>query len=119
MIIFFSAMAAVVPMLVYLSLIWRFDRYDREPIVLILTNYLWGAIGAIVLTVVLGGILNLLISAIAIGENVQDFLSTSLSAPIVEEMTKGFFLLLMVQNKNFDNITDGLVIVVLLVLALV
>jgi len=109
MIIFFSVIAAVIPMLTYLFLIWRFDRYDREPVLLILINYFWGAIGAIVLTLLFGSILNLLISLLLSEGNHTEFLRASLSAPIIEEITKGFFLLLMFQNKKFDNITDGIV----------
>ena len=30
-------------------------------------------------------------------------------APIVEEITKGLFLLITITNKKFDNITDGIV----------
>jgi protease PrsW len=109
MIILLSGIAAAVPMLAHLFLIWRFDRYDREPGSLILINYFWGAIGAIILTLIFGEILELLISTIVMKENLPDLLSATLSAPIVEEITKGFFLFLMVQNKKFDNITDGVV----------
>ena len=49
MLIIFSAFAAIIPMSIYLALIWKFDRYDREPFKLVFTNYLWGALGAIVL----------------------------------------------------------------------
>jgi RsiW-degrading membrane proteinase PrsW (M82 family) len=109
MIIFFSVIAAVIPMLTYLFLIWRFDRYDREPALLILVNYFWGAVGAIVLTLLFGSILDLLISLLLSEGNHTELIRGSLSAPIIEEITKGFFLLLMVQNKKFDNITDGIV----------
>lgn len=109
MIVVLSAIAAVIPMLAYLFLIWRFDRYDREPALLILINYFWGAIGAIVLTLIFGSILDLFISHLSSEENHMEFLQASFSAPIIEEITKGFFLFLMVQNKKFDNITDGVV----------
>jgi RsiW-degrading membrane proteinase PrsW (M82 family) len=109
MIIFLSAIAAVIPMSIYLFLIWRFDRYDREPAILILINYFWGAFGAILLTLILGGILELIITLLFFEIGQKDFLQASISAPIIEEITKGFFLFLMVQNKKFDNITDGVV----------
>lgn len=104
-----SAIAAVIPMLGYLFMIWRFDRYDREPVLLILINYFWGAVGAIILTLLFGTILDLFISILFSEKNLLEFLKASVSAPIIEEITKGFFLFLMVQNKKFDNITDGVV----------
>ena len=109
MILFLSAIAAIIPMLTYLFLIWRFDRYDREPAGLILINYFWGALGAIILTLFLDSILDLLIAFLVSEGKHVEFLQASLSAPVIEEITKGFFLFLMVQNKKFDNITDGVV----------
>ena len=109
MIVFLSAIAAVIPMLAYLLIIWRFDRYDREPALLILINFFWGAIGAIVLTLIFGSILDLFISFLFSEENHVEFLKLSITAPIIEEITKSFFLFLMIQNKKFDNITDGVV----------
>lgn len=109
MIILFSILAAVIPMLVYLFLIWRFDRYDREPASLILLNYFWGAFSAIILTLLLSSLIHLLISILFIDEEMIDYLGTILTAPVIEEITKGLFLLIMIQNKKFDNITDGIV----------
>lgn len=109
MILILSGAAAVIPMFGYLFTIWRFDRYDREPVLLILINYFWGAIGAIILTLLFGSILDLFISFLFSDGNFSEFLKASVSAPITEEITKGFFLFLMVQNKKFDNITDGVV----------
>jgi RsiW-degrading membrane proteinase PrsW (M82 family) len=38
-----------------------------------------------------------------------DRIDTFYIAPFVEEITKGLFLLILVNSKNFDNVTDGLV----------
>ncbi|HAB54207.1 MAG TPA: hypothetical protein DCE80_18840 [Ignavibacteriales bacterium] len=109
MMVVLSAIAALIPMMTYLFVIWRFDRYDREPALLILINYFWGAVGAIVLTLIFGSIMDLSISLLFSEESHIEFLQLIISAPIIEEITKGFFLFLMVQNKKFDNITDGVV----------
>lgn len=109
MLIFLSMAAAAVPMILYLILIWRFDRYDREPFLLVLVNFFWGAIGAIILTLLIGSAANFLLNAVILEDNLSDIVQTSISAPIVEEITKGFFLILMIQNRKFDNITDGIV----------
>jgi len=109
MLIILSAFAAIVPMSIYLVLIWKFDQYDREPFKLVLINYLWGALGAIVLAL-LGSLFFTTIASIFIKDSLQlSRFGAILVAPIVEEITKGFFLLITISNKKFDNITDGIV----------
>ncbi len=109
MLIIFSAFAAIIPMLLYLVLIWKFDRYDREPFKLLFTNYIWGALGAIVLALI-GSFLLTSIASIFIKDDLQlSRFGTILVAPVVEEITKGLFLLITITNKKFDNITDGIV----------
>ncbi|HKI79317.1 MAG TPA: PrsW family intramembrane metalloprotease [Ignavibacteriaceae bacterium] len=109
MLIFASALAAVIPMLVYLTIIWRFDRYDREPIGLLLKNYLWGALGAIILALIGSGLLSGFFSVFIHSKDVMDKTETIFIAPFVEEITKGFFLLITVKSIKFDNMTDGIV----------
>jgi RsiW-degrading membrane proteinase PrsW (M82 family) len=109
MLIIFSALAAIAPMSIYLVLIWKFDRYDREPFKLVFTNYLWGALGAIVLAL-LGSLFLTTIASIFIRDGIQlSRFGAIVVAPIVEEITKGLFLLITITNKKFDNITDGIV----------
>ncbi len=109
MLIIFSALAAIVPMSIYLVLIWKFDRYDREPFKLVLINYMWGALGAIVLAL-LGSLFFTFIASLFIRDSVQlSRFGAIVVAPIVEEITKGLFLLITIANKKFDNITDGIV----------
>jgi len=109
MLIIFSAFAAIIPMSIYAVLIWKFDRYDREPFKLVFTNYLWGALGAIVLALI-GSIFFTMIASLFIRDAVQlSRFGAVVVAPIVEEITKGLFLLITITNKKFDNITDGIV----------
>ncbi len=109
MLIIFSAFAAIVPMSIYLVLIWKFDRYDREPFKLVFTNYLWGAVGAIVLAL-LGSLIFTAAASLFIKDTLQlSRFGAVVVAPIVEEITKGLFLLITITNKKFDNITDGIV----------
>lgn len=109
MLIIFSALAAIVPMSIYLVLIWKFDRYDREPFKLVFTNYLWGALGAIFLAL-LGSFFLTAIASIFIRDGLQlSRFGAIVVAPVVEEITKGLFLLITIANKKFDNLTDGIV----------
>ena len=107
--VYFSIAAAVIPMIFYLFLIWKFDKFDREPVPLVLKNFLWGAIGA----VIFGFIGNLLFvycaSLFSPDKKYVDILETIIGAPVIEEMTKGLFLMVTFSNKKFDNITDGIV----------
>ncbi len=104
-----SALAAILPMLIYLVLIWRFDRYDREPFGLVLKNYLWGALGAIILAVLGSMILSAGLAQLIPNKADLSNAETIYVAPFVEEITKGMFLLITVSNKKFDNMTDGIV----------
>ena len=48
-----SAFAAALPVVFYLIVIWWMDRYEREPWWLVLLTFIYGAIGAIILGIVL------------------------------------------------------------------
>ncbi len=104
-----SLLAAIIPMVTYLLIIWRIDRYDREPFSLLITNYIYGAVGAILLAIIGSGLVTGLLSYIMSNEEMVLRVQTIIVAPVVEETTKGFFLFLMIANKKFDNITDGIV----------
>lgn len=109
MLFIFSGLAALIPMIIYLLIIWRFDRYDREPFKLLLQNYLWGAIGAIALALIGSVIFSSVLNIFIPDNNLVDKLSAIAVAPFVEEITKGIFLFITVSSIKFDNITDGIV----------
>ncbi|MBK8981148.1 MAG: PrsW family intramembrane metalloprotease [Ignavibacteria bacterium] len=113
---FASLVAAVVPMFFYLIIIWYMDRYEREPFWFVLLNFFWGATGAIFLAIV-GSLvfqipLNELILAVS-DDNPAELMNLSgavITAPIVEEFTKGVFLLMISFSKRFDGGVDGAVL---------
>ena len=112
---FASLIAAVVPMFTYLLLIWWLDRNDREPFWLVFLNFFWGATGAIFLGII-GSLmfqvpLNVVIQEFA-GDGSYELMNFSgavVTAPLVEEFTKGIFLFMMSYNKRFDGVVDGVV----------
>ena len=104
-----SAIAAFVPMFIYLLLIWRFDHYDREPFILIIRNYLWGALGAIFFALVGSYVLSFFVSLFVHNPESLTRIETIIIAPFVEEATKGIFLLMTISSRKFDNMTDGIV----------
>lgn len=109
MLIFASSLAAIIPMLTYLLIIWRIDRYDKEPFKLVLQNYFWGAFGAIIFSVIGSVSLSYFLSYLTSDKEMLDKISTVVVAPIVEEFMKGVFLLMIVSYRKFDNLTDGIV----------
>src|SRR5690349_19974242 len=103
-------------MIFYLVIIWLMDRYDREPFWLVSLNFMWGATGAIIF-----GIIGSIIMGLGVSEFIYQFSTqneanqlTSIAgavvvAPLVEESTKGIFLLLISLSRNFDGPVDGAV----------
>lgn len=101
--------AAVIPMVIYLIIIWRMDKYEREPFQFLIIHFLWGAFGAILLGI-LGSILLGSFTGYTDESNPDvSLIQTILFAPVSEEIAKGLFLLFTVKSRKFDNITDGLV----------
>ncbi len=105
--VLFSFVAAVFPMFVYLLLIWRMDKYEREPMMFVLIHFIWGAVGAVILGLV-GNLMLGDLTGMKSGEE-TGILQTVFFAPFSEEIAKGIFLLFTVTSKKFDNVTDGLV----------
>ena len=104
-----SAIAAFVPMFIYLLVIWKLDQYDREPFSLVLWNYLWGALGAIFFALVGSSVLSFFVSIFVHDHESLKHIETILIAPLVEETTKGLFLFIIIKSRKFDNMTDGIV----------
>jgi len=109
MLVLASAIAAFVPMSTYLLFIWYFDFYDREPFGFVLQNYFWGALGAIVFSFIGSFLLTGLLSNVTTSAAQLNYLGLIIVAPVIEETVKGIFLFLMVIQRKFDNVTDGLV----------
>lgn len=110
-----SLFAAFVPMFVYLLLIWWMDRNEREPFWMLLLNFIWGATGAIIL-----GIIGSILFQIPLSQGIEfltgsrspelmDLSGAVITAPLIEESTKGIFLVMMAFTKRFDGVVDGVV----------
>lgn len=110
-----SLFAAFVPMFVYLLLIWWMDRNEREPFWILLLNFTWGATGAIIL-----GIIGSILFQIPLSQGIEfltgsqspelmDLSGAVITAPLIEESTKGMFLMMMAFTKKFDGVVDGVV----------
>jgi len=104
-----SVLAAIIPMVLYLIVIWKMDKYEPEPIKFVLQHFFWGAFGAVFFGIIGSEIFSSQISVFIDDIEYLSFLETVAIAPIVEEIAKGIFLFATINSKKFDNLTDGLV----------
>lgn len=103
-----SLIAAVVPMMLYLIIIWQFDFYNRKSFKFVFKFFMWGAIGAIVVAIIGSAIVSESLSILIKNPIKLNHIDTIVVAPYIEEITKGFFLFFTFSNKKVDFITDGL-----------
>jgi RsiW-degrading membrane proteinase PrsW (M82 family) len=104
-----SLVAAVVPTIVYVLVLWWLDRYEKEPRRLLWTAFLWGAVPAVILSVIGESVLGEPLAALS--ERGAELVSSAMLAPLIEELTKGLavFLLFLLFHKEFDDVLDGII----------
>ncbi|HBY99654.1 MAG TPA: PrsW family intramembrane metalloprotease, partial [Chloroflexi bacterium] len=107
--LFLSLQAALIPTVVYVAVVWWFDRYEREPFWLLAITFIWGAIPAIVLALVLELLFDLPIRVLVTPEG-ADFIGAALLAPAIEECVKALPLaaIFLFYRREFDGVLDGL-----------
>ncbi|MET0701087.1 MAG: PrsW family intramembrane metalloprotease [Mycobacterium sp.] len=102
-------LASVAMTVVVLAYLWL-DRWEPEPPRLLVLAFLWGASVAIVVSILLELYVG---SMLATGNEAMDnFVSTGIGAPIIEEAAKGLFLLIMMTGRRrneLNSLTDCLV----------
>ena len=106
-----TCVALAIPTSFYVWLVWGIDRFEKEPLPLLLRSFLWGAAPAVVAALILQMLLNEPI-AIVLGENSLSTRVAGLaSAPITEEILKGVAVAMVYANhrREFDGWVDGLV----------
>ena len=101
-----------VPMLIYSALLWWLDRYEKEPLGLLVMAFLWGAVPSIVLALIMQIVLDVPLMAIH-GSNqlTYELVGASVVAPLTEEGVKALalILLLLLFNREIDSPLDGLI----------
>jgi len=105
-----SLAAAVLPTMIYVVVFYWADRYEREPLWLTTVAFIWGAVPAVIVS---------LIGELLLGWSWQSatptlsgvFMEGTIIAPIVEELAKGVALLLifLFMQHEFDGVLDGIV----------
>jgi len=107
---FVGSFMAFLPAPFYLFLYLWMDRYDPEPPWAIAGAFAWGAL----LSIFVSFIVNTVFGSVAasfIDEATGQTLSAIISAPFIEELTKGsgVVLIAIFLRKEFDGVLDGIV----------
>lgn len=101
---------AVLPVPLYVALALWLDRFEAEPGPVLLRAFLWGAIVAMIVSLLANQAAFAMLAGL-FGADAGDLLSGVLAAPAIEETAKGAALLLLFvhHDDEFDNVTDGVV----------
>lgn len=101
--LFIILIATIVPTYLYVRLFYWADCYEREPRWLIAIAFMWGALPAII-----ASLIGEMVLASPMGNGL---IEDALFAPVIEEVTKGFALLLIFWfiRREFDGVLDGLI----------
>lgn len=101
---------ATLPVPLYLTLALWLDRYEKEPIWMLAGAFLWGATVATFFSLIFNTI-NQAIAGSLFGAQAGAFFGTAVSAPLVEETSKGLALLILFlwKKNEFDGVIDGIV----------
>jgi RsiW-degrading membrane proteinase PrsW (M82 family) len=105
-----GTIAAVLPVLpVVATFVWV-DRWEPEPLRLLLAAFLWGA-GLSVLGAAIVNDEAAVLGEQLLGAGRGDLAAVVISAPLAEEALKGAFLigLVWLRRREFDGVVDGIV----------
>lgn len=101
---------AAVPVPVYVILTLWLDRFEPEPPRTLLQTFAWGATVAVFVALMVNMLSQDVVAAVA-GERAAELFGGLVTAPVVEEMAKGFALLILFRElkDEFDGVVDGVV----------
>ncbi|WP_285488468.1 PrsW family intramembrane metalloprotease [Amycolatopsis taiwanensis] len=102
--------AALVPVAVVVAVFLWIDRWEPEPARLLLLAFAWGACLAAIVALLINDTAEA-VGDLLLGVGQGGKVSALVSAPLVEEAVKGFFVLavLLRRSDEFDGVIDGIV----------
>jgi RsiW-degrading membrane proteinase PrsW (M82 family) len=106
-----AVFGALIPTVIYVLFVWWLDRYEKEPLWLLALAFLWGAIPAAILSLVIELLFDIPIVALGGESMAANLVRVSVNAPLVEESAKGIALigLVLIFRREFDDVLDGIV----------
>ena len=108
--LFLVLVVGILPMVVYAFVLWWFDRYEKEPLGLLIAAFLWGAIPAIIFSLIAELILDIPISYF-VEPVTASLVGAAVVAPFAEEVFKGIALLFLFLffRQEIDSLLDGVI----------
>jgi len=102
---------ACLPVPIYVMLLLWIDRYESEPIWMLLTAFFWGALVAVLVAFVLNTSVEIISAVSTHSAEIGERIGAVVSAPIVEESAKAFilFVFFFFKKDEFDGVIDGIV----------
>jgi RsiW-degrading membrane proteinase PrsW (M82 family) len=97
--------------LLFASILYWLDRFEKEPLLLLGGVFLWGAIVAAGSAFLINTTLGLGIYVFTGSNSATDLATGSIVAPMVEEILKGLAVLgvYLVFRREFDSVLDGII----------
>ena len=101
---------AIVPVPVYVVLALWLDRFEPEPARTLWQTFAWGATVAVFVALMVNMLSQDVLGAVA-GPDAAELFGSMVTAPVVEELAKGFALLVLYRElkDEFDGVVDGVV----------
>ena len=105
----FGMVLAVLPVPIYMLLALWIDRFEKEPVWMLVAAFLWGATASVFFAFILNTAFGVAAASV-VGAH-ADIATSVLSAPFVEELAKGFalFIFYLWKRDEFDNVLDGII----------
>lgn len=102
---------AFTPAALYILPLMGLDRYDPEPFWLLALAFAWGAIVSVIVSFVVNTLFGSVVFIGTGSPGLASIVSAVVSAPLIEEASKGvgLLLLLIFFRRYFDDILDGIV----------
>jgi RsiW-degrading membrane proteinase PrsW (M82 family) len=102
---------ACLPVPLYVMLLLWIDRYESEPLWMLATTFIWGAVVAVLIAFIFNTTFSIMASVATGNRQIGHNVGAVISAPIVEESAKALILLILFlwKRDEFDGIVDGIV----------
>ena len=99
------------PMLLFSMVIYWLDRYEKEPKELLMGVFFWGVFVAGIGAFIINTSVEIGLYLLTQSESTSALTTSTLVAPIIEEILKGLAVLLVYIRKRqeFDSILDGII----------
>ncbi|MDY0780040.1 PrsW family intramembrane metalloprotease [Tenacibaculum sp. IB213877] len=109
--LFFLAIAPVIAIILY---IYVKDTYEKEPVILLFKNFVYGATASVFITTILGGALSKIFVVTDSSNIIQTLIKAFIVVGLVEELSKYFVVRYYSQShKEFNEPFDGIVYAVM------